>query len=155
MPRVDQHAASNIPLCRHAHCDAPVHANHFCAVHEQQRQLRAGDAREATALLHTGATLDAQPLQHTRLRTELRKLQQWWDRAIDVQRTGCDLSTLPVEEHRTVLETCRARARPLIMADRGQLPARLLGLSGRPVWQLFANLEKGLYSDGRPRPRPI
>ena len=141
--------------CRHALCNAPASAARFCEVHYLQRQERAGDAGEALSLLQTGSTLDHQPLHDKGFRAELQRLQGWWDRAIEVGRTGFDQRMLPVEEQPSVMVKCIERARQLIMADRGQLSRRRLSDDGRKIWKQFANLESGLYSDGRSRLRPL
>lgn len=141
--------------CRQSRCDAPATITNYCEAHEKQRQQSAGDVREAEALLHTGSTLDNQMLQVVRFRPELKKLQVWWDRALEVKRTGCDVRHLSAQDSGAVVTACIARARELIMADRGQLPIRALGRAGRILWKRFENLEHGLHSDGRPRTHPL
>ena len=144
-----------IRQCRHPRCTAEAHAQGFCKVHQQERQAHANDPAEAFALLERGTTLDNQPLQSSRLRTELVRLQNWWDRACEAAKFGRDFQTMPVEESRAAVDWCLHLTQQMLMADRGQVPARVLDRTRAEVWGRLNNLERGLKSDGRARLRPL
>lgn len=141
--------------CRHVKCPADAHAQGYCKAHHQERQAQAHDPAEAVELLERGTTLDNQPLHSSRMRNELARLQTWWDRACEGAVFGRDLQTMPVEEARAAVTWCLRLAQSMLLADRGQVPVKVLEKTRAEVWGRLQNLQRGLYSDGHTRRRPL
>jgi len=106
-------------------------------------------------LLHK-SILDDQVLQNPDLRAELSRLQSYWRTACDVMIYKADIPNMPAEEAEYASDWCIRLAEEIVDAERafrsGRRPSGGLDSCRHWVWERFENLDRGLMSNGIPRP---
>lgn len=137
--------------CKASGCKESLYLGGFCKRHHAEDVAKAKRRSDALELLHT-SVLDNGSLHMPALRDELYRLQRWWGRvcsALQLQRADPVLQ----DEADYALEWCIALAQEIADADRS---LRHGGAAWTPnleptrqwVWERFANLERGLMSNG-------
>lgn len=145
------------PTCGADDCIETPSMGGLCRKHHEEQNRREERRESALRCLHTRTVAD-QILTDLSLREELQRLCRWWDDACFAVRTGQDYGCLPLDEARFAMEWCITLAAEIAEAElairAGKKPASSLGATHCWVWDRFANLEKGLMSNGIPRPQP-
>ena len=137
--------------CKAPGCNKPLYLGGLCKRHDAEDAAKARRRSDALALLHT-SSLDNEPLHMPELREELYRLQKWWWRvcsSLQLQQVDPVLQ----DEAEYALEWCIALAQEIADADRslhneGAAKTPNLEQTRHWVWERFANLEKGLMSNG-------
>lgn len=141
--------------CKASGCEKPPYLGGFCEAHHKEDQAKAQRRAEAIDLLFR-SVVDDDLLRTAELREELERLQRWWQRACQEMRSP---GTDPIfgDEAQYAFEWCVILAEDMIGAERatrqGNPPiSSRLEITRKRVWERFRNLERGLMSNGVPRP---
>lgn len=141
--------------CKTTGCQKPPYLGGLCEQHYLEDEAKARRRQEAVDLLFRGV-VDNDALRTPELRDELDRLQCWWERASrELRSSGID--TVFGEETEFASEWCITLAQEIVEAGRSARsgnPATSAHLerTRKWIWERFRNLEKGLMSNGLPRP---
>jgi len=142
-------------FCRKRNCREIPLLNGFCKAHHEEDLARRELEDDAVQLLHR-STINEQGISEPTLKAELTRIQKWWERAcsaINSERSDPILR----DETTVASEWCIALAKTIITSERahrkGTPDFHDFEMTREWVWDRFNNLEKGLMSNGIPRPQ--
>lgn len=144
-------------VCLVHRCSEPPYIGGRCRVHHQEHWQKERDRDEAVEALHKG-TIDGALPTDSSLREQLFAIRKWWFRACDALNFDRKDAVLQ-DEAEYAMEWCIALTREIVTAERtvkeGCQPSYMLEHTAKWVHERFANLEKGLMSNGLPRQEPL
>lgn len=141
--------------CRNPRCDEPPTVGGLCQTHFEESERKHRRYMEAADVLHTGR-IDGTAIGPGPLGDEFLRVQHWWFEICSAVNAGREHPILK-DETQCGTDWCIAIAQDLIDAER----ERRAGTGGdseqrqyirQLTWSRFENLEKGLMSNGIPRP---
>lgn len=139
--------------CSRLHCDNPSFLGGLCEHHHEDAERKRLRRDAALAVLNRGQ-IDEQPVLPGPLRDEFWRLRDWW---FDVCSYASRDREHPVlrDETEYAVEWCIGLAEYLIDEERDR-PAGKQDAAHeylrRHLWERFENLQRGLRSNGIPRP---
>ncbi len=152
----DSHMAKR-KTCLKSGCDFLPDSAWYCRAHAEELRLKRRRQDDAVDALHRGV-IDGKSVSPGPLREEFERLRKWWSEVCSAVNSE--------RPHRVLLdETEFATSWSIVIAQEIIDAEREIrsGTGGdtqirqharREVWERFANLEKGLMSNGVARPKP-
>lgn len=142
-------------VCRQFRCDSSLHAAGLCRVHYEEDAKNSERRERAQRCLHGCEFVTVRTAEGGALLEEFEELRsRWWDSCHAVQ-TGRDYKYLPADEAEHALSWCESLGIQLLDAidacEEGRAPSSKLEWTRGWVDERFANLEKGMTSNGRAR----
>jgi hypothetical protein len=142
-----------IPHCRHSRCDKEGRLLGLCEEHYAEHLKDKQQHDEAVYVLHH-ALLEKQPFQKETIAEEYYRIRGWWNRACNSVNYEREDEILR-DEAECALDWCISLTRQLIQEElsyrKGEDYPQPWNSTRDWVWERFANLEKGLMSNGRER----
>ena len=140
--------------CFVSRCDEPPYLGGRCKEHYDEDKRKQQERRDAVEVLNNSGVDGTYPTDKS-LRQLLSDIQKWWSRAHSAMAYGRTDSVLR-DEAEYAAEWCVALAWQIVRAERafraGQEPDYMLQHTSAWVFERFNNLQKGLMSNGVPRP---
>jgi hypothetical protein len=135
-------------------CSEPPHLGSRCELHQGQHQQKARLRQDAVDALWR-KTVDG-VLVHPPFLEELLRNSEWWDKACASVRAMRTNDSVFGDEAEYAVEWCIALAEQLVLAERAtrtgaEVDSDQLDYVRGWVWERFANLDRGLRSNGLPR----
>ena len=143
--------------CLKSGCDFLPDSAGYCRAHAEELRLKRRRRDDAVSALHQGV-IDGKLVSPGPLREEFERLGKWWSEvcgAVNRERPHPVL----LDETEFATSWCIAIAQEIIDAER-EIRSGIGGDTDlrqyrrRDLWERFANLEKGLMSNGVNRPTP-
>lgn len=140
--------------CSRSGCDEPVSGVGLCAAHYSEHLERIQRRDQALDVLH-GRIADTDARNNGALKKEWESLRLRWVAACRAINTGHGTGVMPTDEAEYAVEWCIRLAEELLIAEptlaaNGSPPGSLTS-TRQWVGERFANLDKGLMSNGLPR----
>lgn len=141
-------------VCFEYRCHEPPHIGGRCSKHHEEQKRKQRDREDALEALNN-VKVDGSSPSNSSLQEQLFDIRKWWFRACDAlayRRTDSILR----DEAEYAQEWCIALAKEIVTAERavrsGKGPDFMLEHTSKMVYERFSNMEKGLMSNGVPRP---
>lgn len=144
------------PVCGVHRCTEPPYLGGLCEAHAEQDRIKKQRRDIAIDALHFGV-IDAALPSNPAYRDDFSRLCSWWDAACHSVRHSIPHKVLR-DEAEYAMEWCIALAQDIIDAERAfrsgaPYDSTLLDHKRKLTWERFANLERGLMSNGVERPK--
>lgn len=142
----------NKSTCRYPHCNEIWHLGGLCSKHYEEGRAKEELRGEAVRSLHWGVIDGVRPSNEV-ARSELVKIQRWWNEVCNALNFGHKHSVLR-DEVEFAKEWCIALAEQIVNIERAFRAGTLRETDDMFVatqlwvWERFENLEKGLKSNG-------
>lgn len=143
--------------CSISGCGSVPHLGGLCEVHARHRAEEERLHGDALNALHH-AQIDGGPVSCTFLHECLMEIRHWWFKACDAINFGRPDPVLG-NEAECAVQWCIAIAKEIVLAEQayknGIAPGYRFDDAIKRTRERFFNLEKGLMSNGHPRPLSI
>lgn len=139
--------------CAKYRCRETAVIGGLCQPHFDEREKRRVRDDAATQALNTGC-IDGRYLPEGELRDEFWRVRDWWHEVCSAMMADREHPVLR-DETEYAMYWCIELAALIIDEQRqvgGEANVRTLQYWRNELWQRFANLERGLMSNGVPRP---
>jgi len=139
--------------CAEYRCRETAVIGRLCQQHFDERERRRLREDTATQALNTGC-IDGEYLPEGALRDELWRVRDWWHKACSAMIANREHPVLR-DETEYAMYWCIELAALITDEHRhvgGEANMRTLQYLRNDLWQRFANLERGLMSNGVARP---
>ena len=141
--------------CRRFRCESSLYAAGLCRVHYDEDTKNSERRERVQRCLHGREFVSAHTAEAHALLNEFESLRsRWWDSCQAVQ-TGRDYKYVPVDEAEHALSWCESLGAELLDAieacEQGRAPSAKLDWTRGWVDERFANLERGMTSNGLAR----
>jgi len=142
-------------ICRRYRCESSLYAAGLCLTHYDEETKNSERREHVQRCLHGREFVTARTAGGDALLKEFEALRsRWWDSCQAVQ-TGRDYKYVPADEAEHALSWCESLGIELLEAieacEQGRAPSAKLDWTRGWVDERFANLEKGMTSNGRAR----
>ncbi|MCZ7620158.1 MAG: hypothetical protein M5U32_18310 [Myxococcota bacterium] len=149
-------ARRKITRCGKFRCEKPAEAGGLCGEHLEEDRIQQARRERALQALHRWPEVENPCPEAKEFLSEFRELQKRWHLVCDVQIEQRSREYLPLEEARYASDWCISLGADLLEAidavQSGKRPSSGLEYTRGWVNERFANLERGLMSNGVPRP---